>query len=394
MEKSLLKLATIGDVDNGKSTLMGRLLYETHNIYEDQYESVKKISQKKGSKEVDLSLFLDGLSAEREQGITIDVAYRYFRTNKRKFIIADCPGHKQYTRNMITGCSTSDLAIILIDAIDGVKTQSKRHGFLVSLLGIQHLVVAINKMDLIQYDQTIYNKIVEEFTKFVEKLNISNIMFIPISGLKGDNVVHLSTNMSWYQSVPLLNYLENVQVNLNQNKIDFRFPVQTIIRENSIDFRGFAGTVISGAVQKGDEIIVLPSKQESKIKSIEFFNKHLNRAETGQSVVLTLENDIDISRGNLIVKKQNIPIISNQFEATLCCLNGQIIPNKQYILKHTSHKVNAYITNIQYKIDVNTLHKQEVEELQLNEIGKVIIKTTNDLFFDSYLINKNSGSLN
>ena len=391
MEKSLLKLATVGSVDDGKSTLIGRLLYETNCIYEDQYESVKKISQKKGSNEVDLSLFLDGLSAEREQGITIDVAYKYFSTDKRKFIIADCPGHEQYTRNMITGASNSDLAIILIDARNGIMTQSKRHSFLVSLLGIQNLVVTINKMDLINYDQTTYNKIVNEFTKFVEKLNISNVIFIPISSLKGDNVIKLSPKMSWYKGPSLLNYLENVQVKLSQNQIDFRFPVQLVNRPH-LNFRGYNGTVISGSIKKGDDVIILPSRIESKIKTIEAFKQTFDKAETGQAVVLTLEDEIDISRGDMIVKKQNFPIIHNQFEATLCCLNDKIIPNKQYVIKHTTHSIKAYISNIQYKIDMNTLHKQEVEELLLNDIGKVKIKTTKDLFFDPYQINKLTGS--
>jgi bifunctional enzyme CysN/CysC len=391
MEKSLLKLATVGSVDDGKSTLIGRLLYETNCIYEDQYESVKRISQKKGNAEVDLSLFLDGLSAEREQGITIDVAYKYFSTDKRKFIIADCPGHEQYTRNMITGASNVDLAIILIDARNGVMTQSKRHGFLVSLLGISHLVVAVNKMDLVDYSQEIYNKIVEEYTEFTKKINIPNVIFIPISAFKGDNIISLSSKTSWYKGTPLLYLLENVQVNSNKNTIDFRFPVQNVIRPN-LDFRGFAGTVISGAVHKGDVIMALPSMAESKVKSIEAFKQTLDKAETGQSVVLTLENEIDISHGDMIVKKQNVPAISNQFEATICCLDQEIMPNKSYILKQTSHSVNAYVTDIQYKINVNNIHQEETKLLKLNEIGKVKIKTTRPIYFDPYQINKMTGS--
>lgn len=391
MEKSLLKLATVGSVDDGKSTLIGRLLYETNCIYEDQYESVKKISQKKGSNEVDLSLFLDGLSAEREQGITIDVAYKYFSTDKRKFIIADCPGHEQYTRNMITGASNVDLAIILIDARNGVMTQSKRHGFIVSLLGISHLIVAVNKMDLVDYSQEIYNKIVEEYTDFTKKINIPNVIFIPISAFKGDNIISLSSETSWYKGTSLLYLLENVQVNSNKNHIDFRFPVQNVIRPN-LDFRGFAGTVISGSIHKGDEIIALPSMTVSKVKSIEAFKQTLDKAETGQSVVLTLENEIDISHGDMIVKKQNVPAISNQFEATICCLDQEIMPNKSYILKQTSHLVNAYVTDIQYKINVNNIHKEETKSLKLNEIGKVKIKTTRPIYFDPYQINKMTGS--
>ncbi len=391
-EKSLLRFTTTGSVDDGKSTLIGRLLYETNCIFEDQYASIAKTSQKRGQQEVDLALLLDGLAAEREQGITIDVAYRYFSTEKRKFIIADTPGHEQYTRNMVTGASSSELAIILIDARKGVLTQSKRHGFLVSLLQIPHLIVAVNKMDLVDYSEDAYNKIVADYSAFAEKLDIHDITFIPVSALKGDNVVTRSPNTPWYGGETLLHFLENVHVTADKNLVDFRFPVQYVVRPN-LDFRGYAGFVDSGTIRVGEEVAVLPSGKTSKIKDITTFDGNLQEAFASQSVVLQLEDEIDISRGDMIVRKNNLPQVSNRFEAIICWMDEKVSSRStHYILKHTTRSVKALIDKINYRIDVNTLHRENTESFGLNEIGRVEIKTSLPLYFDTYKNNQATGS--
>ncbi len=391
-DKTLLRFTTTGSVDDGKSTLIGRMLYETNCIFEDQYAAIEKTSKRRGDEEVDLALLLDGLSAEREQGITIDVAYRYFSTAKRKFIIADTPGHEQYTRNMVTGASTAELAIILIDARNGVLTQSKRHGFLVSLLQIPHLIVAVNKMDLVDYSRNIYESIAREYTAFSEKLDIHDITFIPVSALKGDNIVTRSENMSWYNGHTLLHMLENVHVSADKNLIDFRYPVQYVIRPH-LDFRGFAGRVLSGTVRKGEEVAILPSGKISRVKTIETYDGDLEEGFAGQSIVLSLEDEIDISRGDMIVRKNNLPQVSNQFEAIICWMDELPMSRTgHYILKHTTRLIKAFVTKIVYKIDVNTLHREEAAAFTLNEIGRVEIRTALPLYFDPYKINHGTGS--
>ena len=390
--KSLLRFTTSGSVDDGKSTLIGRLLYETNCIFEDQFAAVEKTSQQRGDERVDLALLLDGLAAEREQGITIDVAYRYFTTAKRKFIIADTPGHEQYTRNMVTGASTSELAIILIDARYGVITQSKRHGFLISLLQIPHLVVAVNKMDLVDYAEESFQQIVKDYSEFSQKLDIHDISFIPISALDGDNVTTRSTNMPWYDGHTLLHMLENVHVAADKNFVDFRFPVQSVLRPN-LDFRGFSGTITSGTIKVGEEIATLPSGKTSRIKSLVTYDGDLEEAWAGLAVTLTLDDEIDISRGDMIVRKNNLPHVGNEFDVNLCWMDEQPMNlRSHYVLKHTTQKVKAYIWDIRYKIDVNSLHREQTDQFGLNEIGRVIIKTARPLFFDSYQINRGTGS--
>jgi len=391
-EKPLLRLATTGSVDDGKSTLIGRLLYETNSIFQDQYAAVEKTSRRKGYDDVDLALLLDGLSAEREQGITIDVAYRYFESPKRKFIIADTPGHVQYTRNTITGASHAELSIILIDARNGILTQSKRHGIIVSLLQIPHLIVTINKMDLVGYSEKVYKDIVESYQAFSEKLDIHDIVFIPVSALKGDNVVNKSDKMPWYNGGTLLHYLETIHVTADKNLIDFRFPVQHVLRPN-LDFRGFAGKIVSGTISPKEEIIVLPSGKSSTIKSIVTYDGEISEAFAPQSVVLTIKDEIDISRGDMIVRKNNLPQVSDHFEAIICWMNEQAMSmNTRYILKHTTKTVRASVLNILYKIDVNTLHRDKASALSLNEIGRVEIGTSSAIFFDPYKINHGTGS--
>jgi bifunctional enzyme CysN/CysC len=390
--KSLLRFTTTGSVDDGKSTLIGRLLYETNCIFEDQYAAVEKTSNQRGNERVDLALLLDGLAAEREQGITIDVAYRYFTTDKRKFIIADTPGHEQYTRNMVTGASNSELAIILIDARHGVLTQSKRHGFLISLLQIPHLVVAVNKMDLVDYDEEVFNRIVQEYRDFSQKLDIHDITFIPVSALDGDNVTTRSEKMPWYDGHTLLHMLENVHVDADKNYVDFRFPVQNVSRPN-LNFRGFAGTIVSGTIKVGEEIAALPSGRTSRIKSIVTYDGELEEAFAGQAVTLTLEDEIDISRGDMIVRSGNLPQVGNEFDATICWMDEEPMDRRgHYIIKHTTQKVKAFVNGINYKIDVNTLHRQDAESFTLNEIGRVSLKTSQPLFFDNYKTNHGTGS--
>jgi len=392
MEKTLLRLTTSGSVDDGKSTLIGRLLYETNTIPEDQYAAVEKTSKKRGAEHVDLSLLLDGLAAEREQGITIDVAYRYFETQKRKFIIADTPGHIQYTRNMVTGASTADLAIILIDARLGVLTQSKRHGFIVSLLRIPHLVVAVNKMDLVGYDQAVYERIAAEYRGFSEKLDIHDITFIPVSALIGDNVVRSGTAMPWYRGPTLLDVLERVHVAADRNLVDFRFPVQYVVRPN-LDFRGYAGRILSGTVTPGEEIAVLPSGRTSRVKSVVTFDGEVAEAFAPQSVVVTLADEIDISRGDMIVRKNNLPQAGNRFEAMICWMDETpLSQEKTYLVRHTTQTVRAYITRIVYRVDVDTLHRSDAQRLELNDIARVELRTAKPIFFDPYRVNRGTGS--
>lgn len=391
-EKSLLRFVTTGSVDDGKSTLIGRLLYETKSIFEDQYAAVEKTSQKRGQDEVDLSLLLDGLSAEREQGITIDVAYRYFESPNRKFIIADTPGHVQYTRNTVTGASTSELAIILIDARNGVLTQSKRHGILLSLLQIPHLIVAVNKMDLVDYSEEVYDGIVSAYKEFSGKLDIHDITFIPVSALKGDNVTTKSDNMPWYDGATLLHQLETVHVTADKNLLDFRFPVQNVIRPH-LNFRGFAGRITSGTIRVGEEVVVLPSGRTSTVESLVTYDTELEEAFTPQSVVITLTDEIDISRGDMIVRRNNLPQVGSHLEAIICWMDEEAISDgTAYILKHTTKSVKSFVSRIVYKIDVNTLHREEAASLSLNDIARVEIRTASPIFFDSYRNNHGTGS--
>jgi len=391
-EKTLVRLVTTGSVDDGKSTLIGRLLYETNSIFEDQYAAIEKTSKKKGYDDVDLALLLDGLSAERQQGITIDVAHIYFETPTRKFIIADSPGHVQYTRNMVTGASNSELAIILIDARNGVLTQSKRHGFLVSLLQIPHMIVAINKMDLVDYSEEVYQEIMTEYEEFSAKLNIHDIMFIPVSALKGDNVVRKSNRMPWYDGPSLLHYLENAHVAADKNLVDFRFPVQYVIRPH-LDFRGYAGRISSGTISPEEEIVVLPSGKNSRVKSIITYDGELPEAFAGQSIVLTLHDEIDVSRGDMIVRTHNLPQAGNHFEAMICWMDEKpMVKDSPYIFKHTTKDLRAFITKLSYKIDMNTLHRQTTDTFELNDIGRVELKTSLPIFFDPFNVNSKTGS--
>ncbi len=388
----LLRFSTAGSVDDGKSTLIGRLLYDSKAIFEDQLEAVQRASRERGDEYVDLALLTDGLRAEREQKITIDVAYRYFATPKRKFIIADTPGHIQYTRNMVTGASTAELAIILIDARKGVLTQSKRHGFLSTLLQIPHLVVAVNKMDLVDFDPAVYHQIVNDYKEFAAKLPVHDIVFIPISALLGDNVVEKSANMPWYDGPSLLHHLENVNVGAGRNLVDFRFPVQYVVRPHQ-NFRGFAGQVASGRIAPGEEVVVLPSGLKSRVKTITTFEGDLAEAIAGDSVILTLADEIDISRGDMMVRTHNLPQRSNRLDATLCWMSETPLnPQGSYWVQHTTRLVKSFVSELQYKIDVDTMHREPAETLNLNEIGRIQLTTTQPLFFDRYELNRSTGS--
>lgn len=394
----LLRFTTAGSVDDGKSTLIGRLLYDSKSIFEDQLNSVETTSRKKGHDKVDLAMFTDGLREEREQGITIDVAYRYFTTPKRKFIIADTPGHIQYTRNMVTGASTANAAIILIDARNGVIEQTKRHSFIASLLQIPHLLVCINKMDLADYSEEVFNEIVTQYEKISSKLLVNDIRFIPISALEGDNVVNRSENMPWYQGAPLLATLETLHISSDDNKVDARMPVQTVIRpqrEGFIDYRGYAGRVSSGIFRPGDEVTVLPSGFTSKIKTIDAFEKPLEEAFAPMSVCMTLEDDIDISRGNMIVRSNNLPEASQEFDVMLCWLGDQPArPKAKYSIMHANNEQKAIIKDVVYKIDINTLERDnEDKNLTMNDIGRVTIRTTQPLMIDAYRKNRITGSI-
>lgn len=394
----LLRFTTAGSVDDGKSTLIGRLLYDSKSIFEDQLESVTATSIKKGHEGVDLALFTDGLKDEREQGITIDVAYRYFTTLKRKFIIADTPGHIQYTRNMVTGASTANAAIILIDARHGVIEQSKRHSFIASLLNIPHLIVCVNKMDLVDFSEERFNEIEAQFEEFSSKLLVKDVRFIPISALLGDNVVNRSENMDWYQGGTLLNILETLYISSDINKIDARFPVQTVLRpqrEGFIDYRGYAGRIASGIYRTGDEVAVLPSGFTSKIKSINSGETELEEAYAPMSIAMTLEDDIDISRGDMIVKKNNQPEPSQEFDVMLCWLSKDAArPRAKYTIMHTSNEERAMIKEVVYKIDINTYNRNtEDKDLSMNDIGRVRVRTNRPLMKDSYRDNRNTGSI-
>ncbi|MDH5737740.1 MAG: sulfate adenylyltransferase subunit CysN [Gammaproteobacteria bacterium] len=393
-QKELLRLLTCGSVDDGKSTLIGRLLHDSKLIYEDQLKAVEADSSKVGTVEdgLDLALLVDGLQAEREQGITIDVAYRYFSTAKRKFIIADTPGHEQYTRNMATGASTCDLAIILIDARHGVMTQTRRHTFIASLLGIKHIIVAINKMDLVDYSEEVYERIRADYAAFSVKLDIGDIRYLPLSALKGDNVVEKSEHMPWYAGAPLMHLLENIQIASDRNMTDFRFPVQYVNRPN-LNFRGYCGTLASGIVKPGDEVLVLPSRKTSRIKSIVTAEGELAEAFPPQAVTLTLEDEIDISRGDMLVHPGNQPYFSDRLDAQIVWMaEAPMVPGKQYLFKQTTHKSTGAIQRIQFKIDVNTFEEAQADELALNEIGRCEVVLSQRMAFDPYRTNRNTGA--
>lgn len=392
--KELLRFITCGSVDDGKSTLIGRLLYDSKMIYEDQLaqlETESKVHGTTGGK-FDPALVTDGLRAEREQGITIDVAYRYFSTAKRKFIIADTPGHEQYTRNMATGASTADLAIILIDARHGVLTQTKRHSFIVSLLGIRHVVVTVNKMDLVNYSQARFDEICEDYKQFVSRLDLPDLHFIPLAALHGENVVDPSPNMPWYRGSTLMSFLESVYIGSDRNLEDFRLPIQYVNRPN-LDFRGFCGTVASGILRKGDPIMVLPSKRTSKVKRIVTQDGDLDEAFCPQSITVVLEDQVDCSRGDMIVRPGNIPKSTNQFDATIVWLNADpLLPGKTYLFKHTSQTIPGQIDSLRYRVDVNTLHRSPAPDLQLNEIGRCSITLSQSIYFDAYKRNRSTGA--
>ncbi|QJR79879.1 sulfate adenylyltransferase subunit CysN [Alteromonas pelagimontana] len=393
-QKDLLRFLTCGSVDDGKSTLIGRLLHDSKMIYEDQLAAITKDSKKMGTtgEKVDLALLVDGLQSEREQGITIDVAYRYFSTDKRKFIIADTPGHEQYTRNMVTGASTCDLAIVMVDARAGVKTQTRRHSFLASLLGIKHVIVAVNKMDLMDYSEKVYNEIREDYLQFAKNLNIPDIRFVPLSALDGDNVVNKSEHTPWFEGEPLMSLLETIEIAHDSNTEDFRFPVQYVNRPN-LDFRGFCGTVVSGEIQPGDQVTALPSMKTSKVKSIVTFDGDLERAYTPQAVTLTLEDEIDISRGDMIVKADNLPLLSTQFKAHMVWMSDEpLMPNKQYSFKFATKTTSGSVAHIEYQIDVNTMEHKGGAHLNLNEIAVVDVKFTQPVACDAYARNRATGA--
>lgn len=393
-KKDLLRFLTCGSVDDGKSTLIGRLLHDSKMIYEDQLAAITKDSKKVGTTgdKVDLALLVDGLQSEREQGITIDVAYRYFSTEKRKFIIADTPGHEQYTRNMVTGASTCDLAIILVDARGGVKTQTRRHSFLVSLLGIKHVMVAINKMDLMDYSEEVYNNIQKDYLEFAEQLNIPDISFVPISALDGDNVVNKSANTPWYKGDTLMTMLESVEIANDNNLEDFRFPVQYVNRPD-LNFRGFAGTVVSGEIKKGDAVTTLPSGKTSKVRSIIDFNGEQESVHTPLTTTITLEDEIDISRGDMIVKSDNLPLHGSNFKTHLVWMSEDaMMPNKQYGFKFATKFIQGSISKIDHLIDVNTLQHKEALHLNLNEIAVADIKLTQSVACDPYTRNRATGA--
>jgi bifunctional enzyme CysN/CysC len=395
----ILRLATAGSVDDGKSTLIGRLLYDSKAIFEDQLEAVERTSRDRGDEYTNLALLTDGLRAEREQGITIDVAYRYFATPKRKFIIADTPGHTQYTRNMVTGASTADLALILVDARKGVLEQSRRHAFLSTLLGIPHLVVCVNKMDLVDWSEERFEEIKDEVRAFAMKLDVKDLTFIPISALHGDNVVERSPNMAWYEGASLLHHLEQVHIASDRNLIDVRFPVQYVIRpmsEAHHDYRGYAGQVAGGVLKPGDEVVVLPSGFASTIASIDVGDgTSVDEAFAPMSVTVTLTDDIDISRGDMICRPKNQPTVGQDLEAMVCWMSevGHLVPGAKLAVKHTTRWARALVKELQYRLDVNTLHRDdEATSLSLNEIGRVTLRTTQPLFFDEYRRNRATGS--
>lgn len=394
-KKDLLRLLTAGSVDDGKSTLIGRLLFDSKKLYEDQLQALERDSVRVGNAgagEIDYALLLDGLKAEREEGITIDVAYRYFSTNQRKFIIADTPGHEQYTRNMITGGSTANLAIILVDARAGVITQTRRHTFLVSLLGIKHIVLAVNKMDLVDFSQDVFNNIKEEYLKLTTQLGIEDVTCFPISAKMGDNVVEKSEKTPWYEGTSLLEFLETVPIHRDRNMTNFRYPVQYVLRPN-LDFRGFCGKIASGVIRKGDEIVALPSMKRSHVKSIVTYEGELEEAFCPQSVTICLEDEIDISRGEMIVKPNDLPYVGRSFETMLVWMDEEPMDRgKQFFLKHNTNTTRATIESVEYRVDVNTMKQLEGRDFKLNEIGCVRITTAKTLFFDSYKDNRQTGA--
>ena len=402
-QKDLLRFLTAGSVDDGKSTLIGRLLFDSKKIYEDQLDALERDSKRMGNAgdHIDYALLLDGLKAEREQGITIDVAYRYFSTNNRKFIIADTPGHEQYTRNMITGGSTANLAIILVDARTGVITQTRRHTYLVSLLGIKHVVLAVNKMDLVDFDKQIFDKIVADYKAFVKSLNIPDITYIPLSALDGDNVVDKSDRTPWYEGPSLLDFLETVPIDQDRNFEDFRYPVQYVLRPN-LDFRGFCCKVSSGIIRKGDTVMALPSRKTSKVKSIVTYDGELDYAFPPQCVTITLEDEIDVSRGEMLVHPDNLPMEDRNFESMLVWMDEEPMDmSKQFYIKHTTNLTRARVDSIRYKVNVNTMEQLSVENgqltadslpMKLNEIARVVFTTGKELFFDPYQKNKQTGA--
>ncbi|MDP1559556.1 MAG: sulfate adenylyltransferase subunit CysN [Nitrosomonas sp.] len=393
----LLRFITAGSVDDGKSTLIGRLLHDSKSIFEDQLSSITNTTRKRGMAGVDLSLLTDGLQAEREQGITIDVAYRYFATPKRKFIIADTPGHEQYTRNMVTGASTANLAVILIDARKGVLTQSRRHAYLASLVGIPHLVVAVNKMDLMDYSQKVFDEICKDFAAFANELNLHNIEYIPMSALNGDMVVDRGDKLPWYKGVTLMNLLENIIIDHDMNLADFRFPVQWVCRprtEDTHDFRGYMGRIESGSVRVGDAVTLLPSGLTSRIKEILVYEGSIEQAVAPQSVTLTIEDHLDISRGDLLIKAGGEPPrVTKEFDAMLCWLSDQSLdPQRKYLVKHTTRIVKAVVSGIDYRVDVNTLKQETVDTLKMNDIARVKLKVQQPLICDDYERNHATGS--
>ena len=397
-EVQILRFTTAGSVDDGKSTLIGRLLLDSKSLYKDQLQSIEETSKKRGFDYIDLSLFTDGLKSEREQGITIDVAYRYFSTPKRKFIIADTPGHTQYTRNMITGASTANLAVILIDARKGILEQTKRHSFIASLLKIPHVIVCVNKMDLVDYSEDIYNSVVEDYQKFSSKLDVQDVRFIPISALEGDNVVNTSNKMPWYSGGSLMYNLENIYISSDVNHIDARLPIQYVIRPQKHeyrDYRGYSGRIEGGAFRKGDEITVLPSGFTSSVKTVELNGENIEEAYSPMSVTVTLNDDLDISRGDMIVKKNNIPIISQDLDLMICWMSDvNLLNKKKVIIKHTTNECIGIITELVYKLDINTLHSvKDIVEFKLNDIGRISIRASKSLFFDSYKKNRQTGSV-
>jgi len=393
----LLRFATAGSVDDGKSTLIGRLLYDSKAIFEDQLEAVERVSSQRGDEYTDLALLTDGLRAEREQGITIDVAYRYFATPARKFIIADTPGHIQYTRNMVTGNSTADLTMVLIDARKGIVEQTRRHAFLASLLRVPHLLVCVNKMDLVDYRQDVFDAIREEFTAFASRLEVADMTFIPISALQGDNVVQRSVNMHWYEGASLLHHLEQVYISSDRNLIDPRLPVQWVVRPQATewpDYRGYAGRVEGGVFRRGDEVMVLPSGLTTTVAAIDTYDGPVDEAFAPMSVTMRLTDDIDVSRGDLICRPHNRPVESQDLDAMVCWMTERPLREGDFLaLKHTTRWVRAVVRNIHYRLDVNSLHRDEAAtSLDLNEVGRVSLRVTKPLFYDSYRRNRHTGS--
>jgi bifunctional enzyme CysN/CysC len=398
MPADLLRFATAGSVDDGKSTLIGRLLYDSKTLFIDQLSAVERVSRERGHDYTDLALLTDGLRAEREQGITIDVAYRFFATPKRRFIIADTPGHIQYTRNMVTGASTADVALLLLDARRGITEQSRRHAFLATLLGVPHLVLCVNKMDLVDWSESVFEEIREEFTEFAARLRVRDMTFIPVSALNGDNVVSRSVNMPWYDGLPVLRHLERLYVASDRNMVDVRFPVQYVIRPQSHavrDFRGYAGTVASGVLKPGDPVMVLPSGFETTIESIETADGPVEEAFPPMAVTITLRDNLDIGRGDMLCRPHNVPTIAQELDAQVCWMDesAPMTTGAKYAIKHTTRWARALVREITYRIDVNTLHRHEgVDSLSLNEIGRVRLRVTQPLFVDPYSENRQTGS--